>query len=222
MKKMFIFVDFKLIHKMTITLDNTIEQLNIIKSVISNGLSYESYRQQILKDLQMATNEELNTPGSLPHYAHLNHARMNRLDKTIVLDEPTKTKLSQINNKYNWVLISEGWCGDASQIVPIISKMSDFSDKIDLKIILRDKHLDLMDVFLTNGARAIPKLIILNENFTEIIGTWGARPFGAQKLITDYKNEHKVIDQFIKTELQKWYLKDKGLSTMKEILTLLN
>jgi hypothetical protein len=122
MKKMFIFVDVKLIHKMTITLDNTIEQLNIIKSVISNGLSYESYRQQILKDLQMATNEELNTPGSLPHYAHLNHARMNRLDKTIVLDEPTKTKLSQINNKYNWVLISEGWCGDASQIVPILQK----------------------------------------------------------------------------------------------------
>ena len=222
MEKMFIFVDFKLIYKMTITLDSTIEKLNIIKSLISSGLTYEAYRQQVLKDLQMVSNEELNTPGSLPHYAHLNHARMNRLDKTIVLDEPTKEKLNQIENKYKWILISEGWCGDAAQIVPIISKMSDFSDKIELNIILRDKHLDLIDAFLTNGARAIPKLIVLNEDFSEIIGVWGARPYEAQKLITDYKNEHGVVDQFIKTELQKWYLKDKGLSTMKEILTLLS
>ena len=144
------------------------------------------------------------------------------MDKTIVLDEPTKEKLNQIENKYKWILISEGWCGDAAQIVPIISKMSDFSDKIELNIILRDKHLDLIDAFLTNGARAIPKLIVLNEDFSEIIGVWGARPYEAQKLITDYKNEHGVVDQFIKTELQKWYLKDKGLSRMKEILTLLS
>ena len=103
MEKMFIFVDFKLIYKMTITLDSTIEKLNIIKSLISSGLTYEAYRQQVLKDLQMVSNEELNTPGSLPHYAHLNHARMNRLDKTIVLDEPTKEKLNQIENKYKWI-----------------------------------------------------------------------------------------------------------------------
>lgn len=210
------------IKKMTITFENTTEKLDLIKLFITNGLTYESYRQQILSDLQSVSNEELNTPGSLPHYAHLNHARMNRLDKTIVLDESTKDKLSQLSNKYQWILIAEGWCGDAAQIVPIISKMADFSVKVDLKIILRDKHLDLMDAFLTNGARAIPKLIILDEKLTEIIGVWGARPFEAQKLIMDYKTEHGVVDNYIKTELQKWYLKDKGLSTMKEIMSLMD
>lgn len=207
---------------MDIILDNQTEKINLIRKVLPSGMTYEAYRRKILSDLQLVTDEELNTPGSLPHYAHLNHARMNRLDKTIVLDEASKTTLDALTTKYTWVLVSEGWCGDAAQIVPVISKMVDYSDQIDLKIILRDQHLELMDEFLTNGARAIPKLIILDENCTEIINVWGARPFVAQKLISDYKDEHGVVDNYIKTELQKWYLKDKGLSTMREILNKFN
>jgi|688.fasta_scaffold01776_29 hypothetical protein len=201
-------------------LDNQKEKIALIQQVLPESLTYEVYRKKILADLQLVSNEELNTPGSLPHYAHLNHARMNRLDKTIALDDHSIKILNNLKIKYVWILITEGWCGDAAQIAPVISKLADFSDHIDLKIVLRDQHLDLMDQFLTNGARAIPKLIILNESQIDIIATWGARPSEAQKLISDYKVEHGVIDNHIKTELQKWYLKDKGLSTMHEILDL--
>jgi thiol-disulfide isomerase/thioredoxin len=150
-------------------LDNQKEKIALIQQVLPESLTYEVYRKKILADLQLVSNEELNTPGSLPHYAHLNHARMNRLDKTIALDDHSIKILNNLKIKYVWILITEGWCGDAAQIAPVISKLADFSDHIDLKIVLRDQHLDLMDQFLTNGARAIPKLIILNESQISIL-----------------------------------------------------
>jgi len=202
-------------------IENQTNKIALISAASQTSFSYEEYRNKVFSDLQLVSAEELKTSGSLPHYAHLNHARMNRLDKTIALDELAKIKLNNLKSKYVWVLISEGWCGDAAQIAPIVNKIANYTNQIELKIIFRDQHLDLMDEFLTNGTRAIPKLIILNEESTKIVATWGARPDEAQKLISDYKNKNGFLDDYIKTELQKWYLKDKGLSTIREILSLM-
>jgi hypothetical protein len=99
--------------------------------------------------------------------------------------------------------------------------MAELSERIDLKIVFRDENEDLMNLFLSNGTKSIPKLIILDKITLEVLGDFGPRPIGAKQLILDYKAKHGIVDETAKTNLQLWYLHDKGLSTQKEILDLM-
>jgi hypothetical protein len=172
---------------------------------------------QLIEEGKSTGNTQSN---DLLHYSELNETRMKRLEKTIKITKDVQAQLSQINKKYTWLVISEGWCGDAAQILPILFTMSELSENINLKVVLRDENDALMHDFLTNGAKAIPKLILMNEE-SHVIGDFGPRPEPAQKLIADYKAKNGVVDETIKIELQKWYLHDKGISTQNEIMQLL-
>ncbi len=156
----------------------------------------------------------------LLHYTRLNETRMDRLQKTLALDTAVAQTLQDLKNRYTWLVLSEGWCGDAAQLMPIFNLMAMASAAIDLKVALRDQHPALMDQFLTNGARSIPKLIVLDAK-QNVLASWGPRPLGAAQLIIDYKAKHGVIDEQAKTDLQLWYLHDKGLSTQRELAALM-
>ena len=118
-------------------------------------------------------------------------------------------------------MISEGWCGDAAQLLPIINKMAVESGKIDLRIVLRDENEELMNLFLTNKSKAIPILIVVDVATGNVLGNWGPRPKGAADLIIDYKKEFGVVDETAKNNLQLWYLHDKGLTTQEELINLM-
>jgi len=192
----------------------------IIKNSLVNSLTYSVYRQQVtdlLKEGKSTGNEQ---SEALTKYSELNEVRMNRLEKTIQITDEVKASLSNLQSNYTWIVISEGWCGDAAQLLPIINKMAELSEKIDLRIVLRDENEDLMNQFLTNGGKAIPKLLILDAETLTVLSDWGPRPEGAKNLILDYKAQFGIVDETAKTELQKWYLHDKGLSTQNEIMAL--
>jgi hypothetical protein len=95
--------------------------------------------------------------------------------------------------------------------------MEEVSDKIEMKIVFRDENEELMSLFLTNGAKSIPKLIILDKNTLNVEANWGPRPQGAIELIQNYKEKFGAIDETAKAELQLWYLHDKGFSTQNEV-----
>jgi hypothetical protein len=194
---------------------------SIIETSIANSHSYVEYRTAVsalLKEGKSTGNEQ---SEDLTHYSELNETRMNRLDKTITIADENIQKLQQLKRNYVWLVISEGWCGDAAQILPIIHKMAHYSEKIELKFVFRDENEDLINLFLTNGTKSIPKLIILDKNTLEVLGDFGPRPTQARQLITDYKIKHGIVDEQAKTDLQLWYLHDKGVSTQKEILDLM-
>lgn len=153
-------------------------------------------------------------------YSKLNAQRMNRLDKTVVITEEVTEALKDISKKYIWLVLSEGWCGDAAQILPVMNKMAEITPFIELKIVLRDENKELMDQYLTNGGRSIPKLIIIAADTMKEISNWGPRPLGAVTLVEDLKNKFGGINEELKTALQKWYNDDKGISIQKEILEL--
>ncbi|WP_412464952.1 thioredoxin family protein [Flavobacterium mekongense] len=193
----------------------------IIQSSLANSITYETYRNTIdtlLKERKSTGHEQ---SEALTHYSELNVTRMNRLEKTMTIAAEFVEQLKALKGDYLWLVISEGWCGDAAQLVPIFHKMAELSPNIEMKIALRDDNNALMNLFLTNGARSIPKLIILDKNTLEILGDFGPRPQGAKQLILDYKAEHGVVDETAKTNLQLWYLHDKGLSTQKEIMAVM-
>ena len=193
----------------------------ILNNALLNSYSYQEYRKIVTDLLQDGKTSGAIQTEALVNYSRLNETRMHRIDKTMRIDGAIISKLKSLQSQYIWLVIAEGWCGDAAQLLPIFNKMSTISEHIDLKIVFRDENQDLMNLFLTNGNKSIPKLIILDKNSLGIISDWGPRPKGAVDLIQNYKEKFGVIDDTIKAELQMWYLHDKGLSTQKEIIELL-
>lgn len=196
-----------------------------MKTSIAKGLfnshPYLEYRK-LVSDLLLqgkATGNEQSE--DLTHYSTLNETRMNRLDKTVQITEQISQKLKSLKGDYIWLVISEGWCGDAAQLLPVVNKMALESGKIELKIVLRDENDDLMKLFLTNNSKSIPIVIVVDKVTGELLGHWGPRPKGAIELIQNYKKEFGVVDETAKTNLQLWYLHDKGVSTQQELINLM-
>ena len=189
----------------------------ITKEQFENGYTYEEYRKLINELFEEGKTTGNDHSEAMLDYTKMNIHRMNRLDKTIEIDQELKDKLYKIPCQVNWLLITEAWCGDAAQNVPILNKIADASSNVKLRLILRDEHLDIMDQYLTNGGRAIPKLIILDAEMNEI-ATWGPRPSEVQEMVLDNKLNAKLpYGEFAKV-VQKWYAKDKGKLLQREML----
>lgn len=150
----------------------------------------------------------------------LNDRRMKRLDKTIKITDETAQEIQKLKEAQTWLVLTEGWCGDAAQNLPVLHKMAELNENINLKLVLRDENLELMDLFLTNGGRSIPKLIALDKD-NNVIETWGPRPAVATKMVADYKAEHGILDAQFKQDLQVWYNKDKGKSTQTDFVKII-
>ncbi len=193
----------------------------IISKALINSFSYSEYRKTIINLLTIDKSTGNEQSEDLTQFSILNETRMHRLDKTIVISDDVINKLNSLKKNYIWLVLSEGWCGDAAQIIPILNKMALVAQPIELKIVFRDENPDLMNLFLTNGAKAIPKLIILDKKTLNVEANWGPRPKGALELIANYKEKFGEIDANAKTELQLWYLHDKGLSTQNEVSELM-
>ncbi len=197
----------------------------IMKVAIAESLlksvSYVRYRK-IVTDLLLqgkATGE--NQSSNLLLYTNLNETRMNRLDKKMVISEANIQKLLDLKKEYIWLVISEGWCGDAAQLLPILNKLAMITPHIEMKIVFRDENPLLMNLFLTNGTRSIPKLIMICKKTKEVLADWGPRPKGATDLVKSYRSQYGKIDDTLKTELQLWYLHDKGISTQDEVVRIM-
>jgi hypothetical protein len=121
-----------------------------------------------------------------------------------------------------WLVLTESWCGDAAHVIPVINKIAELSDHIDLKLVYRDENEALMNAFLTNGSRSIPKLIMIDSHSGEVLDTFGPRPSEATQLVLDYKAKHGVLTPEFKEELQHWYNTDKGQNTIEDLIQLLN
>ena len=196
----------------------------MIKKNIEEGLkkaiSYASYRKLISDLIASGKSSGPIQSEDLLNYSKLNDRRMTRLDKTIQLSQETLLGLKKIDKPITWLVLTEGWCGDAAQTLPVINKIADESDLITLKIIFRDEHEELMSHFLTNGGKSIPKLLVLNSE-NDVLNTWGPRPNIATKMVQDYKNTHGQLDAAFKQELQVWYNKNKGVNIQENMVGLL-
>jgi len=185
------------------------------------ALDYPSYRNLVDELLAQGQTTGPDHSESMLHYTKMNVQRMNRVDKTTVLGEEILETLKGIKGKYHFLVITEGWCGDAAQIVPVINKIvSEAPEKFKLKLTLRDKNLPLIDVHLTNGGRSIPVLLILDEAGNLLLPKWGPRPAVLQNLLAEWKTEGVEMPELAE-KLHGWYAKDKTAATQQELNELL-
>lgn len=192
----------------------------LIKNSLKRGVSYSTYRTLIKGLLVEGKSTGKEQSEDLLNYSKLNDSRMDRLDKTIKISEETIQVLNSLTENFSFLILAEGWCGDAAQILPVLHKIAEATPKIKLRVVCRDENDELMNSFLTNGSKAIPKVIIVNSK-NEVIDTWGPRPSTATKMVKDYKELHGSLDAEFKKDLQLWYNKDKGVNIQTDIINLL-
>jgi hypothetical protein len=179
------------------------------------GISYDFYLEQLERKAASGDTE------GYAKYIPQNFQRSRRIAKTLHLSDELQTALSALPHKLYWLVISELWCGDASQTLPVIQAAQIASNgKIDLRIVYRDENPDLMNAHLTNGTRSIPKLIQFDQHFN-LAGVWGPRPAEAQKLVLELKSNPETAPVYLE-RLHKWYADDKTVSTQREIAQMLN
>lgn len=192
-----------------------------IVNALNSAINYKVYSEQMTHFFESKSTSGADQSEGLIEYTALNYQRMKRLDKTIKVDDTQIKEFQKLNKEINWLIITEAWCGDAAQVIPVLNKMAEATKTIKIKLAYRDQHPQLMDMFLTNGARSIPKLIALDRNHN-ILYTWGPRPSEATKMVNDFKIKNGSLTTQFKQDLQIWYNKNKGQGVIQDQLLLLN
>ena len=193
----------------------------IYQNALEKSMSYDEYLQ--LMDQMIAENRSTGHEQNdmLTDFTKLNRTRIKRLDKTQTLLPETIEAMQKISTKQIWLVLTESWCGDAAQNVPVLKKMADQNPLIELRMVLRDDNDDLMQKYLTNGGRSIPKLIAITDDLEKDLFAWGPRPKEGAELVIKLKEQYGKITDEVKTALQLWYNKDKGVAVQHEIIELL-
>lgn len=184
---------------------------------VRKGLTYSGYKIR-LNLLIEAERQKAKPDLAQLNFLKLSKSRMERLDKNYRLKFFNRSTAENHKiEKLTWLVISEPWCGDSAQLLPIFNKITENCKFSDLKIVMRDESPQLMNQFLTRGKKAVPKLIVLNE-YSEVLFTWGSRPKEAQAIVDRDTRIHKKLSKNGQIMLQNWYNEDKGLSTENELI----
>lgn len=179
-------------------------------------MTYTAYRA-LIDDLmaQERTTGDNHSPAML-HYTALNVQRMVRLDKRTTLLDASRDLMARVAKPMIWLTLTEAWCGDAAQIVPVVDQLAALQPMVTHRLLLRDTHLEVMDAFLTNGSRAIPKTIFLDADSLEVLGSWGPRPAAMQALLTAARARPDFDYGAFAQELHRWYALNKTHDTQLE------
>jgi uncharacterized protein (DUF2461 family) len=186
----------------------------VYERYVREGINYNEYKLQMTKDLAK------NADSKVKEYIHLNQRRMARVEKTYKVSGELAAQVTSLKHNTYWLVLTEHWCGDASQILPALNTLAILSKgKIEMRLVYRDENAELMDAYLTDESRSIPKLIQLDEHFN-VTGIWGPRPNTAQRLVKQLKSNPATAVTYA-NELHLWYAKDKQQSLETEIAKLI-
>ena len=135
-----------------------------------------------------------------------------------VVPEEVVARAAALPGRWHLLVLSEDWCGDAVNTVPVVAKLVDATPNLELRVLARDANPDLMDAHLTNGTRSIPVVIALDEDFAEH-GWWGPRPRALQEWFLTEGRALPKAERY--PRVRQWYARDRGRTTLDEVVSLL-
>ncbi len=191
----------------------------VLERTSVSGLSYSDFMHHLAEDVATTDPATLSAEARALHdYTVLNLHRSQRVEKTVVVPEDLVALLASLPTQ-TWLVVTEGWCGDSAQILPQIAMMAQHAPAVTLRILPRDSHPDVMDLYETDGARAIPKLVVWDAEGRSLF-RWGPRPKEAQDLIQKLKNEGMERTAMYE-RLHLWYGRNRGAAVHEEFRSIL-
>ena len=156
-------------------------------------------------------------------YIPINQKRVKRIRKALAkkgLRDELGAVATALPRGVRMLVLNEFWCGDGAQILPVHEAVVLASQgTVDVRVLMRDDNLDVMDLFLTNGGRSIPKTVLLNQE-CQVLSTWGPRPEEAMDLVKRIKSDPAIAHTYSR-EVHKWYTQDATQATQAELAVLL-
>ncbi len=165
------------------------------KQLWNDALSYDQYVEESQKNCAMWTGKY--RTARIPDWAY--------------------EKACATGPDISFLVIAEDWCGDATNTIPVLARMGHEAECMEVRILRRDEHPEVMDRYLTNGSRSIPIVIALDSNFEEK-GHWGPRPTELQAWVMEHKDTMETDERY--KHVRTWYARDKGETTLREVLGL--
>lgn len=191
-------------------------------ALIASAQNYSEYRDTI--DQLLAENKTTgsNHDESYLNYTKMNVQRMNRWDKTAKISPELVQIVTSISSPQVWLVITEAWCGDAAQTIPFMAKLAELNPLIELKLVLRDENPELMNAYLTAGARSIPVMIGLSGDLSQELFIWGPKPEFLKNRLKAYKlDPQNISSQEFSDGTHLWYARDKNKALAEELTPLI-
>ena len=194
----------------------------VTEQVIQKGFSYSEFVEFTEKLVEEKSTTGANQSEAYLDYTRMCLQRMNRWNKTAKVSEKMTHLMESIQESQIWLIITEAWCGDGAQSIPYLAKLVELNPKIKLRIIMRDEYPEIMDAYLTNGARSIPKLVAFTEDMKVELFTWGPKPLYLMNRHKEYKHDSKGLSYsgFLE-EIHLWYAKNKNQDLEAELFPLI-
>jgi len=194
---------------------------------LDTAMTYPQYLEMVRQLLSQNKTSGPNQSEAMIQYTDMSVRRMDRLNRTVTLLPELEAAAREWQGRPTmWLTITEGWCGDAAHALPVIQRLAENHSHISLRCILRDEHPELIDQFLTNGSRSIPKVLVTDPDSGNVYYVWGPRPEPAQSLVMEGRavmqsigdeTERKSFYQHLQKDLQKWYVRDKTRTIQREL-----
>ena len=195
----------------------------ITSELLAGGFSYPEFVKFIEQLIQENRTTGANQSEEYLAYTRMSLQRMVRWNKTSKVSEKLEQLIRTINQPQVWLVITEAWCGDGAQSIPHLAKLADLNPLITLKIVFRDEHPDLMDAYLTNGNRSIPKLVAVTADLQQELFTWGPKPkYLLDRLAAFKRNSGGLTYLEFLEEIHLWYAKNKQKDLESEIYPLIS
>lgn len=189
--------------------------MKIDQSSFDNLPDFNTYYQHILQLFEAGKTTGDNQSEAMLNYTKLSLARTKRGLKTFKCTDELLKAAEQTSRK-NWLVISEAWCGDAGNIIPLFALLAEQTPGVTLKVMIRDEYPEMMENYLTNGGKSVPIFVAYDNDFTPV-PQWGPRPKPAQDMVMENKNNLQLSHDDFAIVLQKWYQQDKTETLQKEL-----
>lgn len=194
---------------------------DLVKNALANSDDYDAYMASMKDHVDTGTYSGNTVDEALVNYTALNFSRMKRLNKKLELTLEQKEFIQNYEKSLTLLVLTESWCGDAGQLIPVVHHIASENDLINLRICGRDDQPALMDKFLTNGGRSIPKVLFVQPDTHQVLADWGPRPKELTKMVQAEKQQKGELSADFKETIQRWYNKDKGDAAAAELITIL-
>ncbi len=193
----------------------------ITEEVLKRTLNFDQY-MELTKTIVANPNYGGMYANEKTHrYTRSNLERMDKVLQHITINQKLYNALTDLDEDWVWLVLSEPWCGDASWGTPALYIFSTASEKIDFRILLRDENPEIMKAYQTEGSDSIPKLICLRKCDLKELGNWGPRPQVLQQMIMQWKDTPGLDYRESVRQLHAWYDEDMTRSIQDEMIDLL-
>jgi hypothetical protein len=193
---------------------------DFVTALRTNGLDWPAYRDEMERAAAVDPATLAGEAAERAEFSKLNLHRTERILRTWRPSADLEALVGELAGPQTWLVLTEAWCGDSAQCLPMIVRLAELAPDVTLRILLRDDNLEVMDRYLTDGKRAIPKLAAFDAEGAELF-RWGARPAAAQAVM-----DEAVAEGLAKADrlerLHLFYGRDRGRALDAEFVALLS